>query len=110
MYKINSLKPGSSTLVWSHRTPHVPMTAAKIFKVGIIIGSQRVVRVGPQAADFVLDTIKAAGYEASADTTLRPQITFDLIDIPVHNLPNFENPASQTKSSRPRTTSTNTPA
>ena len=59
----------------------------KAFKVGIIIGSQRVVRIGPQVANFVHDAITAS------DTTLRNKgVSFDLIDIAEHNLPIFNEP------------------
>ena len=67
------------------------MATNKTFKVGIIIGSQRVVRVGPQIASFVFDTIKAADEKASRDTTTtRPPITFDIVDTKTHNLPIFD--------------------
>jgi NAD(P)H-dependent FMN reductase len=72
----------------SHFTLNVPMMDSKTFKVGIIIGSQRVVRVGPQVANFVLDAINR--HKASIDTTLQPQTTLDLIDIATHNLPIFD--------------------
>ncbi|KAH8882547.1 hypothetical protein GQ53DRAFT_753596 [Thozetella sp. PMI_491] len=58
------------------------------FKVGIIIGSTRVVRVGPQITTWVLDVIKAhlAAQPGS------PDITFDLIDLAALNLPLFDEP------------------
>ena len=69
------------------------MVINKTFKVGIIIGSQRVVRVGPQIASFALDTIKAADEKASRDIkTTRPLITFDIVDIKTHNLPISDEP------------------
>ena len=67
------------------------MATNKAFKVGIIIGSQRVVRVGPQVANFVLDILKAAEEKASRDTPRLP-VTFDIIDIKMQNLPFFDEP------------------
>ena len=69
------------------------MATNKAIKVGIIIGSQRIVRVGPQIANFVHDTIKAADEKVSRDaTTPRPQITLDIVDVKTHNLPIFDEP------------------
>ena len=68
------------------------MATNKAFKVGVIIGSQRVVRVGPQVANFVLDTLKAAEEKASRDTTSRPPVIFDIVDIKTQNLPLFDEP------------------
>jgi NAD(P)H-dependent FMN reductase len=74
------------------------MATGKVFKVGIIIGSHRVVRVGPQIARFVLDVLQAAeANKTSQDTTSaptqhRPSITFDLVDLTAHNLPLFDEP------------------
>lgn len=63
----------------------------KPYKVGIIIGSQRQPRAGPQIADFVLNTIKGhlAHPEAGGDG---PEITFELIDVAALNLPLFDEP------------------
>ena len=61
------------------------MTADKSFKVGLIIGSQRVVRIAPQVADFVLDTIKAHKAPSA-------QITFDRIDLAAQPLPLYDEP------------------
>ena len=44
-------------------------------------------RVGPQVADFVLDTTKTNNHEASPDTTPQPQFAVDLIDLAAHSLP-----------------------
>ena len=67
-------------------------TPQKCYKVGIIIGSQRVRRAGPQITDFILQTIKA--HEATKPTTdtLTLQIEFDLIDVAALNLPLFNEP------------------
>jgi NAD(P)H-dependent FMN reductase len=69
------------------------MATNKAFKVGVIIGTQRVVRVGPQVANFVLDTLKAANEKASRETTApRMPVTFDLVDLKTQNLPLFDEP------------------
>ena len=68
------------------------MTIAKSFRVGTIIGSQRVVRIGPQVAQFVLDNIKASEASNAGAASARPSISFDLIDIKEHNLPLFDEP------------------
>lgn len=65
------------------------MAASKIFKVGIIIGTTRVVRIGPQVANFILDTVKAT---EPADATLKARTTIGLIDLKDHNLPIFDEP------------------
>ncbi|TVY84586.1 NAD(P)H-dependent FMN reductase LOT6 [Lachnellula suecica] len=62
------------------------MSEAKIFKVG----STRVVRVGPQVANFILDTIKAGHLEASGDEKMKTRTTIDLIDLKDYNLPIFD--------------------
>jgi NAD(P)H-dependent FMN reductase len=56
-------------------------TVGKTYKVGVIIGSQRVRRVGPQITDFVFNTIKAQGH---------PEITLQLIDVAALNLPLYD--------------------
>ena len=72
------------------------MAADKAFKVGLIIGSTRVVRVGPQVAKWILDTVKAGGPSsadaAADDASLRARTTIDLIDIKDFNLPIFDEP------------------
>ncbi|KAL2132059.1 hypothetical protein VTI74DRAFT_4261 [Chaetomium olivicolor] len=69
------------------------MTTDKGFKVGIIIGSDRIVRVGPQIARFVLDVLQAAEDGASRDSVpARRPITFDMVDLKTHNLPLFDEP------------------
>lgn len=74
------------------------MATPRTFNVGVIIGSQRVLRVGPQIAHFVLNTIKAADEKTHAKTQdsstspPRPAITFDMIDIKAQNLPFFDEP------------------
>ncbi|KAK3936415.1 flavoprotein-like protein [Diplogelasinospora grovesii] len=72
------------------------MSIRPTFKVGIIIGSQRVVRAGPQITDFVLDTIKT--HHATADG---PDIAFDVIDIAALNLPLFDEPGVPQKITSP---------
>lgn len=69
------------------------MAETKVFKVGIVIGSTRVVRIGPQVANFVLNTIKAAEQNplSSNPPTQRPVI-FDIVDIATHKLPIFDEP------------------
>ncbi|KUI64696.1 NAD(P)H-dependent FMN reductase LOT6 [Cytospora mali] len=69
--------------------------ADRALKVGIIIGSTRVVRVGPQVAKFLLDTFKTAGPDASApspDLELQSRTQIDLIDLKDYNLPIFDEP------------------
>jgi NAD(P)H-dependent FMN reductase len=75
------------------------MATDKVFKVGIIIGSHRVVRVGPQIARFVLDILQAAEAEKTSHATSaqpearhRLRITFGLVDLTTHNLPLFDEP------------------
>ncbi len=58
------------------------------FKVGIIIGSTRVVRAGPQITTWVFDVIKSH-LESMANA---PAVTFDLIDISTLNLPLCDEP------------------
>ena len=72
----------------------------KTYRVGVIVGSQRVVRIGPEVANFVLDTIKISGPQVSSDTARRPEITFDLVDLAAQELPFFDEPGipAQTKS------------
>ena len=68
------------------------MTSNKTFQIGIIIGSTRVRRVGPQIASFILDSIKNAGPEASGDALLQERTNIDLIDLKEYNLPIFDEP------------------
>ena len=70
------------------------MTSNKIFKFGIIIGSTRVRRVGPQVASFILDSInRASPTNARSDSaSLRSRTAIDLIDLKDHNLPLFNEP------------------
>lgn len=65
----------------------------KTFKVGLIIGSTRVVRVGPQVGKFLRDVILAGGpSSAASDTTLKARTTIDIIDLKDFNLPMFDEP------------------
>ena len=80
-----------SNKLWPQAMPSV-MDVAKCFRVGTIIGSQRVLRIGPQVAQFVLDTIKTSEASYTGAVSSRPSISFDLIDIKEHNLPLFDEP------------------
>nr|POE88041.1 nad(p)h-dependent fmn reductase lot6 [Quercus suber] len=71
------------------------MAAPSTFRVGIIIGSTQVHRVGPEVAKFVLDTITAREQKTNVE------VEYDLIDLKTHNLPIFDEPGipNQIKSS-----------
>lgn len=62
------------------------------YKVGVIIGSQRQPRAGPQIADFVLDTIETHHEQAKPGGGGGPEITFELVDVAALNLPLFDEP------------------
>ena len=64
----------------------------KTFKIGIIIGSTRVRRVGPQVASFIRDSINNAGPDACRDASLRSRTAIDFIDLKDHSLPIFDEP------------------
>jgi NAD(P)H-dependent FMN reductase len=64
-----------------------PLT--KTFRVGIIIGSQRVVRIGPQVAKFVRDAVETPSGQYAA---LQARTTVDLIDLKTYDLPLFDEP------------------
>jgi len=66
------------------------MASRKEFKVGIVIGSQRSPRAGPQITKFVQETIESQ-LDASSDSGL-PSISFDLIDVAALELPLFDEP------------------
>lgn len=69
------------------------METNKIYKVGIIISSQRFVRVGPQVAQFVLDTIQPTTQkEFILSKQPQPNVTFELVDIAQYNLPLVNEP------------------
>lgn len=68
------------------------MTSNKTFKIGIIIGSTRVRRVGPQVASFILETIKNAGPDTSDNALLQERTNIDLIDLKLYNLPIYDEP------------------
>jgi NAD(P)H-dependent FMN reductase len=81
-------------------------SSPQTYKVGVIIGSQRVRRAGPQITDFVLQTIKAHEAALSASRTNdgngngdgpRREITFQLIDIAALNLPLLDEPVIPAK-------------
>lgn len=64
--------------------------ADKTFKVGIICGSTRSPRVGPQIADFVHKTIES--HLASRPPGSSHTITLEAVDIAAFNLPLFDEP------------------
>ncbi|MCJ1395133.1 hypothetical protein MMC18_008014 [Xylographa bjoerkii] len=70
------------------------MTSSPTFKIGIIIGSTRVHRVGPQVATFLLDTIQNARPPAASNAASLPSCTttIDLIDLKAFHLPIFDEP------------------
>lgn len=61
----------------------------KAFKVGIICGSTRSPRVGPQITDFVHKTIES---HLASHTPEGLSITLELVDIATFNLPLFDEP------------------
>ncbi|KAH8671711.1 NADPH-dependent FMN reductase-domain-containing protein [Xylariales sp. PMI_506] len=54
-----------------------------VFKVAVVIGSQRAVRICPQVAQFVLDVIKSY----SDASVAQPKLDFSLLDIADFDLP-----------------------
>lgn len=70
------------------------MQAIKTVNIGVVIGSQRVVRIGPQVADFVVNTIKRAERNNAESTRQQPTIktNFETIDLAQVNLPLFDEP------------------
>lgn len=67
-------------------------SSTKTFKVGVICGSTRSPRAGPQITDFVHKTIET--YITSQQKTNPPTspITLELVDIADFNLPLFDEP------------------
>lgn len=63
--------------------------AGKALKVGIICGSTRSPRVGPQITDFVHKTIETHLASHAPDSL---SITLELVDIATFNLPLFDEP------------------
>ncbi|KAF2166863.1 hypothetical protein M409DRAFT_36659 [Zasmidium cellare ATCC 36951] len=64
------------------------MAATKPLKIGLIIGTTRVHRIGPEVATFILDTLNR-----TSPTLQSPQkTTIDRIDLKDHNLPFFDEP------------------
>lgn len=55
-------------------------------KIGLIIGSARAVRIGPQVAEFVLGTIQAS------HSNVHDKPSIDKIDLAAWNLPIFDEP------------------
>ncbi len=68
------------------------MTTNPTFKIGIIIGSTRVHRVGPQIARFILDILNNARPPPSNHALPQQRTTIDLIDLNDYNLPIFNEP------------------
>ncbi|KAF3764424.1 hypothetical protein M406DRAFT_356543 [Cryphonectria parasitica EP155] len=62
----------------------------KSFKVGIICGSTRSVRVGPQVTAFVRDTISHHLSSQAGKGTKAPPVSLEIIDIENFNLPLFD--------------------
>lgn len=65
------------------------MQSIRTVNIGVIIGSQRVVRIGPQVADFVVNTIKRAERSSNAESeqpaTIKTNIeTIDLAQVNLH--------------------------
>ncbi|RMZ92462.1 hypothetical protein DV736_g259, partial [Chaetothyriales sp. CBS 134916] len=65
------------------------MARTKIFRFGIIIDSTRVVRIVPQVADFVLNTIKA-GEQKPRGRNAQTSPRGSPVDLATHNLPIFD--------------------
>ncbi|KAL1879217.1 hypothetical protein Daus18300_001796 [Diaporthe australafricana] len=61
----------------------------KTFKVGIICGSTRTPRAGPQITDFVHKTIES---HLASHPSSSPAITLEVVDIAESNLPMFDEP------------------
>lgn len=63
------------------------------FKVGIICGSTRTPRVGPQIASFVQNTIQShLSSPSSSSPQAAPSITLEPVDIAAFRLPLFDEP------------------
>lgn len=63
---------------------------SKIFKVGVIVGSTRPKRAGPQISTFVSQIIEQ--HEAAQAAENRPRVSLTLIDIAALNLPFLDEP------------------
>lgn len=74
------------------------MATPKIFKIGIIIGTTRVARIGPQVAKFLLDVLNNAGTKEYAQA--QSCITLETIDIKDFNLPMFNEPGLMNRITR----------
>jgi NAD(P)H-dependent FMN reductase len=74
------------------------MTTPKIFKVGILIGTTRVARIGPQVAQFLLDILNDAGTKQYKKA--QSQISLETIDIKDFNLPMFNEPGLMNRITR----------
>lgn len=74
-------------------------------KTGLIIGSTRVARIGPQVAQFILDVLKN-----TSDADLQSHTDIQVVDIKDFNLPMFDEPGLMTGSPRQSNTNTSTPA
>ena len=76
------------------------MTPPRILKVGILIGSTRVARIGPQVAKFLLDILNNAGkkqYNAAQSRTTIETIDIQDFQLPMFNEPGLINRITQTE-------------
>lgn len=62
------------------------MSPNRVTKIGIIVGSTRVVRIAPQVANFVLETIQTTSTSPGAAAE------FDIVDLATINLPMYDEP------------------
>lgn len=62
------------------------------FNVGLIIGSQRVVRIGPQVASFVQQTIQDTTRDGTTSQEERAKTNITVIDLADQKLPLFDEP------------------
>lgn len=60
-------------------------------RVGIVIGSQRAVRICPQVAQFVLDVVRTH-HDSTSNSPTHPKTTFTLLDIAEYDLPLSDEP------------------
>jgi NAD(P)H-dependent FMN reductase len=74
------------------------MTSPRTFKVGILIGTTRVARIGPQVATFLLDILHDAG--TTQYPTAQSRITLEAIDIQDFQLPMFNEPGLMNRITR----------
>lgn len=86
-------------LPWSNNTcQEAPFNGSRTlqrqmaFNVGLIIGSQRVVRIGPQVASFVQNTIQNATQDRAAIQEGRVTTNITIVDLADQKLPLFDEP------------------